>query len=263
METKRSANFAPILPVQLLNSLDRIGHLGNYNLVLAHDVLAKPHEYQEVFGTHRDPHPARTTILDNSLIELGEALDYADLAHAADIVRATHIILPDVLFDRRATIRASQVALHELTKQPPSSPPVQYMGVAQGTSLEEYVDCAHTLVEMGVSALGIPKRVRKVLSTRHVLVSACSGFGVPIHLLGMSNDLTDDIYACHLGHVTGLDSAVPIWLGLQGRLLQNPPARHFEHPGGRPQGFLDYEGTLPIEVIANILVVRSWLQGAM
>jgi len=255
-----TAEFAPILPISLLRRIQRIDMLGQYNLVLAHDVLSKGTDYKEVFDKHYKQHSdgATTTILDNSVIELGESLDYSDLAHAADVVHATYVILPDVLWDRRATVRASQIAAHEFEK---AHVGFKFMGVPQGTTLEEYVDCANTLIDQcGVSALAVPKRVRKVLRTRQQLVSSLISLGVPIHLLGMTDDLTDDLYSASLPRVTGMDSAVPVWLGIQDRLLRVPPSSHLDHNGGRPKDFLDYGGPLTTTIMANILIVRRWLQ---
>lgn len=59
-------------------------------------------------------------ILDNSLIELGGAVDLKRVVKAAETIRADEIILPDVFQDGPATIKAVQSAIDELNKMYPN-----------------------------------------------------------------------------------------------------------------------------------------------
>jgi hypothetical protein len=53
-------------------------------------------------------------IVDNGVFDLGEALPAADLVRAARAVHAQEIILPDVMHDGPATIRASDLAARQI-----------------------------------------------------------------------------------------------------------------------------------------------------
>ena len=53
-------------------------------------------------------------IVDNGVFDLGEALPAASLVRAARAVRAQEIILPDVMHDGPATIRASDLAARQI-----------------------------------------------------------------------------------------------------------------------------------------------------
>src|SRR6266545_1101980 len=55
-----------------------------------------------------------TIILDNGVFDLGEALGPEDLVRAARSVRAAEIILPDVMHDGPATMRASDTAATQI-----------------------------------------------------------------------------------------------------------------------------------------------------
>jgi hypothetical protein len=55
-------------------------------------------------------------ILDNGVFDLGESLGPADLVRAARMVRAAEIILPDVMHDGPATMRASDLAAAQILK---------------------------------------------------------------------------------------------------------------------------------------------------
>jgi hypothetical protein len=79
--------------------------------VAAQRVLADP-EYQAFFLEEAELGAA--VIVDNGVFDLGEALPAADLVRAARAVHAQEIILPDVMHDGPATIRASDLAARQI-----------------------------------------------------------------------------------------------------------------------------------------------------
>lgn len=96
-------------------------------------------------------------ILDNSLIEMGGAVDICRVVNAAEVIGADEIILPDVFKDGGSTISAVDGALDYLeivrwTKKP------QYMAVVQGESDKEFTKCFNALNTYAeIDTLGIPK----------------------------------------------------------------------------------------------------------
>jgi len=79
--------------------------------VAAQRVLADP-EYRAFFLEEAELGAA--VIVDNGVFDLGEALPAADLVRAARAVHAQEIILPDVMHDGAATIRASDLAARQI-----------------------------------------------------------------------------------------------------------------------------------------------------
>src|SRR5690242_2299971 len=100
------AKFAPVCPIKVLSQLTP-ENSGDYHLLLAHDVADKAQEYKNWFGRHRN----MTVIMDNSVIELGNAVDLKTIKKACDAVDITTIVLPDVLLDGRATVESCTKAL--------------------------------------------------------------------------------------------------------------------------------------------------------
>lgn len=79
--------------------------------VAAQRVLTDP-EYRAFFLEETELGAA--VIVDNGVFDLGEALPAADLVRAARAVHAQEIILPDVMHDGTATIRASDLAAAQI-----------------------------------------------------------------------------------------------------------------------------------------------------
>src|SRR5690606_14854074 len=93
-EGNNMAYFAPVCPVHILKQLAAEGSMGTYHLPLAHDVLEHKDEYHNLFVKSRYADFISTTILDNSVIELGTAVDINVIGEAAKIVHANVIVLP-------------------------------------------------------------------------------------------------------------------------------------------------------------------------
>ncbi|MBL7489739.1 hypothetical protein I6A60_29420 [Frankia sp. AgB1.9] len=79
--------------------------------VAAHRVLSDP-EYRAFFAEEAGLGAA--VIVDNGVFDLGRALPADDLVRAARAVHAQEIILPDVMHDGPATIRASDLAAKQI-----------------------------------------------------------------------------------------------------------------------------------------------------
>ena len=131
-----AARYAPIGPIEFFEYQLANGVLGDYNLLLAHDVLRFPNRYANVF-TYRNAN--HIVILDNGVVELGEPLNVRSLIRAADIVRADVVCLPDALNDIHHTIRlcntAEAEALAKINR-------FRLMAIPQGKTFELWKACA-------------------------------------------------------------------------------------------------------------------------
>lgn len=250
-----TSRFAPVAPVRVHQRLAEAGVLGDYHLLLAHQVLAGPTKHAD-FYRKLDAY----IIMDNSLIELGYPMPVEDVVGAAEMVGASIIVLPDILGDRIGTLNKSAKAMDEfnhLTSKGFGRRKVKALGVAQGKTFNDVFSCARDMVkELGVGMVSIPRHVTEKIGSRIKLVQKVSSYGKPIHLLGFSNNIFDDMSALSVPGVTGIDSAVPIWYGLQGFSLSGEPPVNADF-GKRPS---DYEDQTDIntKVIQNIRTVERW-----
>lgn len=134
-------------------------------------------------------------ILDNSLIELGDAVDLGRVLAAAEKIHADEIILPDVFQDGPATVKAVKEALQYLTeKWPNRNWPFKLMAVAHGKDTEEWHECYKELMAMpDIDVLGIPKVCSKMHPKgRPFFVNEmCNLYEKPHHLLGMWYSFTE------------------------------------------------------------------------
>lgn len=201
------------------------GLIGDYLMCICTDVLEDPLLYKEI----RKKHPDATIIMDNGVVETGAPLDEKVLVHAARICEANVVILPDYMNDYSMTSSATLRAAERWSMWFP--PETGFMAVVQGTSLMEYVDCASWQASMTIPNpmyWGIPKMAQKNLGTRRELTRTCHFIqpSWPIHLLGFSNDIQDDMHCATLPGVVGIDSAVPVRIGSMGAVC---------HPGNIDQ----------------------------
>lgn len=207
-----SAKFAPVVPTQVAAYYHDQGMLGDYHLLLAHDVVAHPTEYHRLYSD-----VSRFVIMDNSVIELGHPVDLEFMRTAIGVTHANVFALPDELLDKDATIASTMKALDEwgslITME------TSAMAVPQGSNWAEWLECLEAFAKVDdIAWIGIPRNVQNKLNVSRVdAVEAVQQIApdVQIHLLGFSKDMQDDIEAAKLEGVAGIDSAVPSRMGMR------------------------------------------------
>lgn len=237
--------FAPVCPIQIYEKLDQIdpGCLGDYFLLLAHDVLDPKYQKRYAdFFSNRDC----TIIMDNSVIELGTSCNAANLLEACQIVNATCVVMPDVLQDGTSTLKSTDRFLNDWHALPSINRNFQKMFVPQGSMTQDYIACVQngfTLFASNIDWIGIARNVTgRIVSTRGLTVSliireaSLRKLATPkIHLLGYSHNLNDDFGTARIFKdvVSGIDSAVPLRLGMQGRSIVALAQMNWNDPGPR------------------------------
>lgn len=257
-------NFAAVAPLGILKQLAEVDALGTYQLLIAPIVLERRDEYADFFIREHDD---QFVIVDNGVIELGYALSAAQLFQAASIVGASLVVMPDTIDDAKMTVKQVRFSLSEYRKLDQST---DTMGVVQGTNDAEVMWCATQLAEAGVDWLGVPRGLTPNLGTRVRLVKALgAAFGKPMHVLGFSENIVDDIMAA-TAHplVRGMDAATPVWLGFMlasetgqwsRQLPWAPPLT--ANFGRRPADFWQTNHVDHISpIVFNIERVRGWLR---
>lgn len=211
--------FAPVVPIGIARILQNLGCLGDYHLLLAHDVLDKEDEYKEIYANK-----GYTIIMDNSLVELGYAMRIKDVIDAAKVVGAQHLVLPDTLKDASATWEQIKEALGQwVTIDPFIRDQFKLIPVVQGNSYSEHMEL---LQRINISKhirdmpnVCIPRVIADTCGSRRHAIHAASQLGFRMHLLGFSENLIDDLACVRMPGVVGIDSAVPIRLALRGKSL--------------------------------------------
>lgn len=147
-------------------------------------------------------------ILDNSLIELGGAVNLQRVLDAAAHIDADEIILPDVFQNGPETIKAVEASIKELLGiYPDGKFPYRLMAVAQGKDEKEWYECYNFLLKNNfIDVIGIPKVLAKAhpQGRPHFVNELCDLQAKPHHLLGLWYSMTefneyrniDDIRSC-------------------------------------------------------------------
>lgn len=147
--------FAPVLPINFYPILDR----GMYHLVQPHLFEGARQELLEWFWDRGAQDPQHTTILDNGVIELGEAAEEA-LLKTLEIIEPDIIIVPDVFQRAEPTMQNYERWLDML---PDVMPHIRnIMIVPQGRDVAEWCYCAYNMIMLSYAQgltplIGVPK----------------------------------------------------------------------------------------------------------
>lgn len=219
--------FAPIGPPHLLKRIrDELGDgaLGDFHLVLAHDIVEKHKEWE----SGQILPEGSLVIIDNSIIELGKPVGPKTMQAACDILGDRYkrvLVLPDK-FDDPITTYDNAVKWLERYSEIAG---VDFLYVIQASSMKDQVfdyisRDIRDLVHLGVNWVSAPRRIADQYGTRAFLVHSLQQCKLRwpqlnIHLLGFSENLIDDLYCARMWGIEGIDSAVPLRLGQQGEGL--------------------------------------------
>lgn len=215
--------YSAVGPSKLLGSLQEYDMLGGYQLFLAHDVVANEWRYKKLAKEVRSNERKSIIILDNSLIELGGAVDLGVMLRAANYVAPNYIVMPDVLLEMDQSIKAFRTHYAQWAQLCKTIPGCQLMAVVQGKTSAELEMCAEAYVQADqqdcLGALAIPRAFENTLGGGYQRARVADvlfrNFGMPIHMLGFSEYFRDDMEAARTNGVMGIDSATPLRAGFE------------------------------------------------
>lgn len=150
-------------------------------------------------------------IMDNSLIELGGAVDMIQLVTAATCCDANEIILPDVFQDYDKTWRSVDKALSWLY-QKGFNDHFRLMVVCQGKTIDDFERCFDRLVGIKeVHCIGIPKVSETLHRQGRPYFEYLWQQGCPkdIHLLGCWTSLDEIKQYQHPEMIRSIDTCIP------------------------------------------------------
>lgn len=269
--TNANAKFAPVAPIHILEDMQRIDRknlLGYYHLFLAHHTVEEASRFHNLVHRQMQDAYARTMqiIMDNSIVELGGAVDDQMIKQAVEAVRVTNTsllevipCLPDVMGDGAATVEMSSDAYDRwMDMEMPGS---GFMVVTQGKDWEEFTDVVNHFFlgdnrqrYRNIRWVGIPRKLGDTIGTRALAIQYIQMVAphVRIHLLGFSRTIADDLFCARMPGVSGIDSAVPVRYS---KVLT--PMTSDEAIG--PRGDWWEKGVFQTGNASNIDNVRKWL----
>ena len=188
----------------LLNS-DLI-YTQNMGMALTHLVEKYP-AYAECFRNY-----CGFKILDNSIVELGGAVDIKRLMRAAEKICAHEIILPDVFDDGERTVELAIESI-EVIKKMKLHNSYHIMAVCQGKDVAEIEKCFETLSKIPeITTIGIPKRFADKHPLGRPYFEYLWADKYPtqkrIHLLGLSGSFTELLEYQHPNKIRSCDTCL-------------------------------------------------------
>lgn len=222
------SKFAPVAPINVLKALHIRHMLGDYHLVLSHDVLMHKEEFHELFSLPE--YKNATIIVDNSVIELKTPVTSAAVIEAASIFDNKNVVavLPDSLLNMEDTVALSYKAL-DYWKYMSYYKRFGFMFVPQGRTLDELVKCSVPFMEeTKITHIGIARNITSCIGSRMPAIRLMQQLfpNKHLHLLGFSDDLIDDIRCAQAETIDGIDSAVPLRLGSNNKILNLYDYKH-------------------------------------
>lgn len=236
--------IADIVPVA---HLEDVNTEVDYALALAQVAIASP-DYLYHFAAMEDT--GAHLILDNGAAELGQAVEPGDLLGVAYALGPDEVVLPDVVGNARATLKAGRALLGHRALEG-----IGLMAVPQGSSLGEWRWCLDQMLEWPISAVGISRFAWNLplLPGRVNLLEHCDKLldsDLAIHLLGCPGDPIEiyEVEQRFPGRVRGADSGIAAICAIDG--VEMGPG--FQKPGVP----LDFFATADAALLARNL--RAW-----
>jgi len=223
------SQYAPVGNISMLELLELHDLLGNYLLLLAHDVLAHEYAYRQLMERLRFEYGKDLfIIMDNGTIELGHPVPTPDIIKAAMYVDANCIVLPDVIGDLEATQALVEENAYELHRHG-----FPLMKLPQGRTFDELKECVGWMIHNvdcyrqpdEPNYWAIPRWIANEFGSRldiydHIVEVVDNP---KIHLLGMSRNFEDDLTTALHNKVMGIDSANPVVCGMRGINIAHQP----------------------------------------
>lgn len=176
---------------------------GDYYMALAH--LVRDPEYaafyriQSALGNY--------VLLDNGVVETGTPMGIHELLETAESIKATEIILPDVIGDAETTLLQARECIPLA-----QSRGLKVLAVPQGRTPSEWAACLRELLSWyEVNTIGISRFSPVPRLEALWLVPELRASNKEIHLLGCGGDPEQEVRAIEWafpGRIRGVDSGV-------------------------------------------------------
>lgn len=209
---------------------DKVQNLIDYDYALVHLYLENE-EYRNHFLEAKAK--GREIILDNSIFELGTAFDPFKYAEVIKELKPTYYIIPDVLENAKET-QLNYVKFIDTFKDLPG----KRIGVLQGKTYQELVDCYKHFLRFRVDKIGISfdysyyekcfplnMKLEAWMKGRQMFIKQLQEESffrpeIPIHLLGCSLPQEFKYYQT-MEFIDSVDTSNPVVHGLKGVIYED------------------------------------------
>lgn len=246
-----------------IKELRNVYHPSGTHLALAHLALGTEQqaaEYWQFFVERKQE--GDYIILDNAAHELRVPLDPHELIEAAELVRADEIVLPDVPYDHRQTIKLMVSCMQEWAQAGEDMRPYRLMFVPQGDTILAWRTCLFAQI---MRYQRLVREFRGVFSDQQPVVALPAKYegkfegyplsrmiadfleplhhhGYEIHLLGWRSLWGLNDIAMRFPFIRSTDSAKPFVYGKKGIVFDPLHEAAPEHVT-RPDDFFEWELT--------------------
>lgn len=248
---------ATILPQAYL----QLSENDTYVMALAHLIGAPGMERYTDFFIRKGQEEQSFVIMDNGVIE-GDPRPIAELYDKALMIGASELILPDVFRDSKRTLDLVNNATTYLAGRQETLGEMGLMAVAQGETLDEWVECALALLDNPmVSCIGVPKvlvdiagRDGRYIAISELMDRAGDLGGRELHLLGCWQsplELSILSKAAEIGElpeIRGVDSAIAYVYARAGKAI-NDADRPDSHPIDFKNGEIAHKAQLRYNIM--------------
>jgi hypothetical protein len=187
--------------------------------LLAHHTVEHKARFRDLFKRIGDSGWQGQIIMDNSIVELGDAVNFDMIAEAVVTVKdgvpdaTVWPVLPDVMGNGIQTREAVAAAYEEWEAGMPGD---GFMVVVQGTDIDDYIESLEYFTDGSrfpdIDVLGVPRILHKTCGSRVHPMRLAREYAerYTIHMLGFSDNITDDVDSACILPSCGIDSAVPL-----------------------------------------------------
>lgn len=249
---------AIIAPIPLLY---KYAIRSKYHMALAHLVL----ENLDYANFYRERSAAgEYVILDNSIIELGEAVSIDIILEAAARIKAHEIILPDVYRDGMGTLNAIDRVFHHDAEKLKG---YKLMAVPQGKTMSDWLYCYKKILRNfpQIDVIGIPKStsmfeddtIGRDNLVQHLYSHGFVKYDKEYHLLGVHNNPAEILVSSRHKWIRGVDTCLPVLCGQLGVSFHPKKGMLIDRPSNKPDF---YNGTdlFPGLIDRNLKCMMAW-----
>jgi hypothetical protein len=192
--------------------LPQITEFTDYDFIIASHCF-KNTAYKDFYTSLKKEQPMREMFLDNGAFEEGKAVDshsYRDLIYELNPIL---VVLPDVVNDMQTTLDRINIYIDEM---PQLFEDFDNMGVLQGKSIEEYMQCLEFYNQFEeVGYIGIPYHLfyRPLFIEKNKIIEYCKKNNLYIHILGLPNPFEMYELAKWDDTIVSIDTSLPIVSG--------------------------------------------------
>ena len=222
-----------------------------YHMILAH--LLKNPIYKLKYKNARG-----YKILDNSIIELGNAIKIQDILKLADGIEFDELILPDALNDGKKTVELAKEAIHFLNT---TGYTFKLMAVPQGKTIEEWIKCYKELLQLPIDTIGINKLTHNLLGSReswcdYLYQNNYIDTKYDYHLLGLPSNIIEIKHQTKHKWIRGLDTCAAYLLARDSITIDS-----FGLGANRPDKTINFHDKLNVVTWKNLKAITAKISG--